>query len=94
MREAKQETKRECECNYELKKENAELCRIKAELRKDLDEAIAHKVDLALALIEAGMEKRAIEILGHGYVISLKCSNNMELTDKDKAYIAKVLANK
>lgn len=93
-REAKQEAKRECECGYELKKENAGLCRINTELRKDFNEAIAQKVNLALALMGAGMEHRAIEILGHGYVISLKCSTNMELTNKDKAYIAKMLANK
>ena len=43
-REAKQETKREFECSYELKKENAELCRINTELRKDFNEAIAQRV--------------------------------------------------
>ncbi|WP_302997859.1 hypothetical protein, partial [Paramuribaculum intestinale] len=47
----KQETKREFECSYELKKENAELCRINTELRKDFNEAIAQKVNLALALM-------------------------------------------
>ncbi len=58
------------------------------EIIAERDEAIAQKVDLAKVLLEKGFDKQAIEILGHPYVISLKCSIDMELSKADKAFLA------
>lgn len=72
----------------ESRKEYHKLENDKWEVESQFNELVAQKVDLALALLKAGLEEQAIEILGHPYVISLKCSCDIELNQADKLYIA------
>lgn len=60
------------------------------ELEAERNTIIAEKVDLALALLKAGLDEQAIAILGHGYVISLKCSSDIELSKADKIFLSQV----
>lgn len=68
--------------------ERKELRKANNELNDERNMLIGEKVDLALALLNAGLDEKAISILGHGYVISLKCSCDIELSQADKQYIA------
>lgn len=52
------------------------------------DRLSGENVQLALALIEAGLEAKAIEIIGHPAVIGLKCGAHIDLSEADKEYIA------
>ena len=72
----------------ELRKTISELREANNELNNERNMLIGEKVDLALALLNAGLDEKAISILGHGYVISLKCSCDIELSHADKKYIA------
>lgn len=58
------------------------------ELNDERNLLIGEKVDLALALLKSGLDEQAISILGHGYVISLKCSCDIELSSADKHFLA------
>lgn len=60
------------------------------DLEAERNTLIAEKVDLALALLKAGLDEQAIAILGHGYVISLKCSSDIELSKADKIFLTQV----
>lgn len=60
------------------------------DLEAERNTLIAEKVDLALALLNAGLDEQAIAILGHAYVISLKCSSDIELSKADKIFLAQV----
>lgn len=78
----------------ELRAERDALIDAKAQAEERCGREIAAKVNLALALLEAGLDKQAIAILGHAYVISLKCSNDIELTSEDRQYLAETLCNR
>lgn len=68
------------------------LREVNNDLEAERNTLIAEKVDLALALLKAGLDEQAIAILGHGYVISLKCSTDMELSKADKVFLAQTFA--
>lgn len=72
--------------------ERKELRKANNELNDERNMLIAEKVDLALALLNAGLDEKAISILGHAYVISLKCSCDIELSRADKQYIAETFS--
>ena len=72
----------------ELRKTISELREANNELNDERNMLIGEKVDLALALLNAGLDEKAISILGHGYVISLKCSCDIELSQADKQFLA------
>lgn len=61
-------------------------------LEAERNTLIAEKVDLALALLNNGLDEQAIAILGHGYVISIKCSMDIELSKADKIFLAQIFA--
>lgn len=66
------------------------LREVNNDLEAERNTLIAEKVDLALALLKAGLDEQAIAILGHGYVISLKCSSDIELSKADKIFLTQV----
>lgn len=68
------------------------LREVNNDLEAERNTLIAEKVDLALALLKNGLDEQAIAILGHAYVISLKCSADIELSRADKVYIAQTFA--
>lgn len=72
----------------ELRKTISDLRDANNELNDERNMLIGEKVDLALALLNAGLDEKAISILGHGYVISLKCSCDIELSQADKQFLA------
>ncbi len=88
----KQNAEHDTEMAKETAKENKEALEVAINTNKEIiaerDEAIAKKVDLTIALLKAGLDEQAIAILGHPYIISLKCSINMELSSKDKQFLA------
>ena len=72
----------------ELRQTISELRDANNELNDENNMLIGEKVDLALALLNAGLDEKAISILGHAYVVSLKCSCDIELSPADKQFIA------
>ena len=76
----------------ELRKTISELRETNNELNDERNMLIGEKIDLALALLKAGLDEKAISILGHAYVISLKCSCDLELSHADKQFIAETFS--
>jgi len=72
----------------ELSEERDKLREVNNDFNDERNTLIAEKIDLALALLNAGLDEQAISILGHAYVISLKCSCDIELSAADKKFIA------
>lgn len=72
----------------ELNKTISDLREANSELNDERNTLIIKNEELALALLNAGLDEKAISILGHGYVISLKCSCDIELSQADKQFIA------
>lgn len=90
----KQNAEHDAEMAHESEQEYKEAYEAAVNTNKEIiaerDEAIAQKVDLAIVLLEKGFDKQAIEILGHPYVISLKCSIDMPLSNEDKVFLSSV----
>lgn len=57
-------------------------------LEAERDRLSSEKIKLVLALLNAGLDAQAIEILGHAAIIGLKCGAGMELTEADKNFLA------
>lgn len=87
-----QNLEHDLEQEAEIKKRRAaeleESLKRSSELAALLNETTKEKVNLALALLKAGLDEQAISILGHAYVISLKCSTDIELSAADRKFIA------
>lgn len=64
------------------------------DLNKELRGLAAERANLAIVLLENGLEERAVSLLGCAYVVSVKCSAGLELTKEDRRYIAGVLQGK
>lgn len=64
-----------------------------SELEAERDRLSSEKIKLALALLNAGLDEQAIEILGHASIIGLKCGAGMELTEADKKFLAETFNN-
>ena len=60
-------------------------------LGKEVKELTADKFTLTVALLEAGRYEQARQLLGQTYVVGVKCSANLELTQDDRRFIAGVL---
>lgn len=58
------------------------------ELEAERDRLSSEKIKLAIALLNAGFDAQAIEILGHATIIGLKCGAGIELTEADKKFLA------
>lgn len=58
------------------------------ELEAERDRLSSEKIQLALVLLNAGLDAQAIEILGHATIIGIKCGANIELTEADKKFLA------
>lgn len=63
-------------------------------LDKELKEATLHRNRLVLTLLERGLDKEAIDIVGHGYVIATKAGAGIAFTSKDLYYINEVFSKK
>ena len=63
-------------------------------LDKEYKEAAVQRNRLVLILIENGLDKEAIDIVGHGYVIATKAGSGLEFTDRDREYLAEVFLTK
>lgn len=59
---------------------------------EDKSSELAEKTEaLALALLTAGLDEQAIAILGHSFIIGLKCANDIEINQADRNYLAQTL---
>lgn len=94
IRNLSHDLEQEREIKVQLTLELEALRNANTTLIKERNEAIAQKVEMATVLLKSGMENEAAEILGRGYVISLKCSLEMEFGEEDRKYIAQVFGNK
>lgn len=84
-----------------LRNEKNDLTDVVSDLRientsldKECKEAAVQRNRLVITLIENGLDNEAIDIVGHGYVISTKAGAGFEFTDHDREYLAEVFLKK